>query len=309
MAVTAATLTGDFSGFLSPAMAGPIFDDAAKLSTVQRLVRQVPLGANGATVPVVTGTIDAGWVSEGGQKPADSTSLGLVTITPKKLATIAVVSAEVVRANPGNYMTLLQGQMSESFARAFDRAVLHDEGPTGTAGAGPFATFIDQTTNSVEVGTGTTIHNDFTAALALLIADGSRLTGWALAEALEVNLLNAQDTTNRPLYIDAVTDGLDESSIDSWLRRTQILGRPAYIGPNVATANGTSVVGYGGDWSKAAWGVVGGISFDVSTEATVTINGALTSLWEYNLVAIRAEAEYGFVVADVDSFVKLTNAV
>ena len=38
-----------------------------------------------------------------------------------------------------------------------------------------------------------------------------------------------------------------------------------------------------------------------STEATVTINGSLTSLWEKNLLAIRAEAEYGFVVNDVDA--------
>ena len=45
----------------------------------------------------------------------------------------------------------------------------------------------------------------------------------------------------------------------------------------------------------------------MSTEASVTINGSLTSLWEKNLVAIRAEAEYGFVVNDVDAFTKLTN--
>ena len=44
---------------------------------------------------------------------------------------------------------------------------------------------------------------------------------------------------------------------------------------------------------------------DVSTEATVTIGGALVSLYEQNLVAIRAEAEYGFALADKDAFVKI----
>jgi hypothetical protein len=73
------------------------------------------------------------------------------------------------------------------------------------------------------------------------------------------------------------------------------------------TPNTGGVVGYGGDWSQAAWGVVGGITYDVSTEATVTINGALTSLWEKNLVAIRAEAEYGWLVNDVDAFQPFTN--
>ena len=42
--------------------------------------------------------------------------------------------------------------------------------------------------------------------------------------------------------------------------------------------------------------------------ATVTINGSLTSLWENNLVAILAEAEFGWVVNDTDAFVRLTNA-
>jgi hypothetical protein len=46
----------------------------------------------------------------------------------------------------------------------------------------------------------------------------------------------------------------------------------------------------------------------VSTEAAVTINGALVSLFENNLVAILAEAEYGFLVNDPSSFVKFTNA-
>ena len=38
------------------------------------------------------------------------------------------------------------------------------------------------------------------------------------------------------------------------------------------------------------------------------INGALVSLWEKNLLAVRAEAEYGFLVNDVDAFVTYINA-
>jgi hypothetical protein len=47
----------------------------------------------------------------------------------------------------------------------------------------------------------------------------------------------------------------------------------------------------------------------VSTEAAVTINGSLVSLFERNLVAILAEAEYGFVVNDVEAFVAYEDAV
>jgi hypothetical protein len=62
--------------------------------------------------------------------------MALKTMDPKKLAAIAVVSAEVVRANPGGYMDVLRPQIAEAFAVAFDAAALH-----GTSS--PFSTNLD----------------------------------------------------------------------------------------------------------------------------------------------------------------------
>lgn len=305
MAITAATATTDFSGFLNPSQSAPIFEEAARRSVVQSLVRQVPLGGNGVEVPVVTGKLSAGWVSEAGQKPASESTMALKTISPKKIASIAVVSAEVVRANPGNYMNLLRPQMAEAFALAFDQAALHDAGPDGTATAGPFSTYIDQSTKAVEVGTGTTIHNDFVAALSLLVNDGKKLRGFAIDDIVEPLILDEVDSNNRPIY----TETISQDNTEGAAREGRLIGRTSYMNEGVATVDGTTVVGYAGDWSQAAWGVVGGISYKVSTEATVTINGSLVSLFENNLVAILGEAEYGFLCNDPESFVKLTNAV
>lgn len=310
MAITAASMTSDFSGFLSPEMAGPIFEEAAKASVVQRLTRQVPLGANGKSIPVVTGRMSAGWVAEGAQKPASEGALDIKTITPEKIAAIAVVSAEVVRANPGGYMTLVRSQIAEAFAMAFDLAALYDKGPSGTAGGGPFSTWIAQTTKAVELGTTTQanggVHADIVAGLSLLVNDGKKLTGFALDDIMEPTLLSAVDSTGRPIYVDTP---LDETTTAA--RPGRLLGRPSFMGEGIAeavpgTASTTYTVGFGGNWSQAVWGVVGGITYDVSTEATVTINGNLTSLFENNLVAIRAEAEYGWLVNDPESFVEYT---
>lgn len=312
MAITAATVTGDFNaGFMQPAVAAPIFERAARMSVVQRLAQQVPLGGNGVTVPVVTGKMSAGWVAEGGQKPASEGAVGIKTMSPEKLAAIAVVSAEVVRANPANYMTLLREQIAEAFAIAFDQAAFYDRGPDGTAGAGPFATFLAQTTKAVELGTTAQsaggIHGDFVDALQLLVDDGKRLNGWALDDRIEPMILGAVDTSGRPLYVDLPEDNTSPAVA----RPGRLLSRPSFMGEGVGeakpgTASTTYTLGFGGDWREAAWGVVGGISYDVSTQATVTINGVLTSLWENNLVAIRAEAEYGFLVNDPQAFVELT---
>lgn len=315
MAITAARTTGDFAGFLTPDRAGPIFDLAQRMSVVQQLARRVPLGANGVEIPVVTGKMSAGWVGEAGQKPASQGAVGLKTITPKKLAAIAVVSAEVVRANPAGYMDTLRPQIAEAFAIAFDNAALHDFGPDGTAGGGPFATWIDQTTKSVELGTTSQanggIHKDIVAGLTLLVNDGKRLTGFGWDDVAEPKFWGAVDTTGRPLYVDLPTD--DTSGTIA--RPGRLLNRPSYMGQGLSTPiiagtpNTGGIVGYGGDWTQAAWGAVGGISYRVSTEATVTINGVLTSLWENNLVAILGEAEYGWLVNDVAAFVKYADAI
>ena len=306
MAVTAATTLSGFSGFLNREQSQPIFERAAQMSVVQQLAREVPLGGNGRSIPVVTGRLTAGWVAEGVAKPASAGTMALKTMDPKKLAVISVVSAEVVRGNPGNYMNIIRDQVAEAFAIAFDRAALYDQGPDGTAGAGPFATFAAQTTKSVEIGTGTNIHQDFVAALALLVADGKRLTGWALDDVAEPLILGAADGNDRPLYIDLPTDATSAAVA----RPGRLLGRPSFMGEGVSNdiVGAGNIIGFGGDWTQAAWGVVGGISYDVSTEATVTVNGAYVSLWENNLVAVRAEAEYGWLVNDTAAFVELANA-
>ncbi len=298
MAITAATKTSDFSGFLDRDKSQAIFEKAAQLSVVQRSARQVPLGINGQSIPVVTGKVSAGWVAEGAQKPASKGSMALKTIDPKKLAAIAVVSAEVVRANPGGYMDLLRPQIAEAFATAFDAAALH-----GTSS--PFATNID-TGSSVQEFTGTTpaftaVYDDINAGLATLVNADKDPTGFVWDRRMEPVLNGAKDTAGRPLFLDATyTEGAGP------IRAGRMLGYDAYVGRGVYAATG-KIYGYLGDWSQAVWGSVGGISYKVSTEATVTINGALVSLFENNLVAILAEAEYGFLVNDPAAFVRYTN--
>lgn len=304
MAITAATVTGDFdSGFLPREIAQPIFERAARISVAQSLIRQVPLGASGVAIPVVTGRMSAGWVAETGVKPASRGQFGIKTITPKKLAAVAVVSAEVVRANPGGYMDIVRPQIAEAFAMAFDAAVFH-----GTST--PFDTYLDQTSKAVEVGAATAANGgvwaDLVAALDLLVTDDKRLTGWALDSVMEPSLLGSVDTAGRPIFVDIPL--ADTTEADNRARSGRLMSRPSFMADGIATTNKTTVVGYGGDFSQCAWGSVGGITYDVSTEATVTINGALTSLWERNLVAIRAEAEYGFLCNDVAAFVRLMNA-
>lgn len=298
MAQANATTAADFSGFLRPEIAQAYFAQTRKLSTVQQLAREIPLGINGQEIPVSTAKAAAAWVSEGAQKPTTESGLSLKSIKPHKIAAISVVSAEVVRANPGSYMEVLRDDIAEAFAVAFDAAVLH--GTSSPFGAG---NNVDATTKSIAIGTATAdkggVFGDIVGGLTLLVADGKKLNGFAFDRIAEPLLLGATDKNGRPLFVEtpladttaAVTPG-------------RLIGRPAFLGDNVFSGN---VVGYGGDWSQIVWGAVGGISYKVSTESTVTIGGSLVSLFENNLVAILAEAEYGCLVNDPGAFVKFTS--
>lgn len=301
MAVTKAVQTGDFSGFIRPELAEAYFEEVRKVSIAQTLARQVPLSANGVDVPIVTSKPTAGWVSEGGQKPTTNGGLGIKTMTPKKLAAIVPVSAEVVRSNPGGFMEILKQDIAEAFAKAFDAAALH-----GTDS--PFGS--DQnlaaTAKTVTLGTATAakggLFADINEGLNVLAKDRKRLTGFALDTVVEPMLNSSVDNNGRPIFTASPTTGTAESVVAGTL-----LGRPAVFAEGIAPATTTgSVVGFGGNWSKCIWGTVGGITFDVSTEAAVTIGGKLVSLFENNLVAVRAEAEFGWLLADKESFVKYT---
>lgn len=316
MAITAPINTSDFTGFLTPAESAPIFNDAQRQSAFQQLFRRVPLGINGQKIPVVTSKPTARWTGEGQEKHKTNMGLGLLEIEPKKLTAICVLSSEVVRANPGNISGEIRTGLAGAFATAFDYAVGYNKGGDGT-GTGPFDNWVAETTKSVEIGTTTKanggVHGDLVAAMSLLVNDQKKLTGYALDDSFEPILWGATDNNGRPLYTELPTDDVAQGLA----RPGRLLNRPSFMGEGVGAdydPDGAGaglarpVLGFAGDFTKGAWGAVGGISFRVSTEATVTINGELVSLFENNLVAVLAEAEYGFVMADTEAYVRLENA-
>jgi len=300
MAITAARKLADFNGFIKPELAGPIFDEAAKGSAAMSLIRKVPLGASGQAFPVVTSRPTANWTAEGTKKHTTEAGLGLVKMKPEKLTAIAVASQEVIRANPGGYSETLQALLAEAFARAFDLAVFHNKGGDGT-GTSPFETTLAATTKTLTLGAtaGANTYDDIVKAMALNLqgTPKKKVNGFAFDTGFEIDLLTTKDTTGKPLFAEAAYTGAVPA-----LRSGSVRGRATYMHENGGEGK---TGGFAGDWTKAAWGTVGGIPMDISPEATVTINGELVSLYENNLVAVRAEAEYGFTVADKDAFVKI----
>jgi HK97 family phage major capsid protein len=313
---TAIAYTNDaaFAGYLDPVEAGPLYDQAAKTSLVQALARRIPMGPTGMKFKDWSATIDAAWVGEGQRKPVNKGQFqdSSTVVTPAKLAVIFAESAEVVRANPRNYLNVMRNKVAEKFAQKFDDAVLRG---TNT----PFGAYVNQTTKAVTLNPAAAgfptaaqggMYTQLNNVLKLLVNDtdaqGNRykLRSWLLDEVLEPTFNGAIGTDGRPIFV----DGALPLEVNNVTRSGRILGRPALMTEDIATGTGDAeILGYAGDWSKVLWGPVGGISYDVSDQATLVIGEEIVPLWQHNLVAVRCEAEYGVLVQDPEAFVRLTN--
>lgn len=275
-----------------------IFEDAREDSVVQRLARRVPLTEAGKAIPYISGTPAASWVSEGGRKPVSDATVGTLTMDPEKLAVIVPFSIEYLRTDNVDLLDELRPAIAEAFAAAFDAAALH-----GTST--PFTAFLGQTTNTQELGAGASHYVDLVNAMGQVVNDGYRVTGWAYSDQAEIALLGDVDSEGRPI----LTTVGDADFANRLVGRPAVRGEAVHRIDTVPTPDVQTML-FGGDWSKAAWGAVGEIEYDISDQATLTLTDASTlNLWQDNLVALRAEAWYGWSVRDVQAFVEVVDTL
>lgn len=297
MAEQAITLPANGSSLLPREISEMIFEDAREQSVVQQAARRVPLPYAGVAIPYMTGKPVASWVTEGGRKPVSDATVGTKTIDPKKLAVIVPFSIEYLRSDTVNLIDTLRPDIAEAFGEAFDSAAI--------AGVStPFANWILETTNSVTLGTGASVYVDLVNAAKAVAEDGYSLNAWLLGEVAQWTFAGEVDSEGRPIL---TTIAGAEGGVN-------LLNRPTYIGSEVdrsdAGDGNDTLHAIGGDFTKAAWGAVGEIEYDVSDQATLTLTDAsVLNLWQDNLVALRAEAWYGFALRDVEAFVEVITAV
>ena len=277
-----------------------VFEKAAKESVMMQVARKIDLPGNGVSIPVVTGKPSAGWVAEAGRKPVSDATVGVKTIDPKKLAVIVPFSKEYLRDENIDLFEMIRPMIAEAFALAFDAATIK-----GTST--PFSNHIYQTTNAVELGTTAQIdggyYGDFVSALAAVADETNkdyRITDWVVDQRAEPLLLSATDNTGRPLMNN---DLLNNGAVG------RILGRPIYYTSQAYNATG-AIQGFGFDASQFVYGVASDIVYDISDQASIVLADGETrlDLWQNNLVALLAEAEFGWLGNDVQAAVKLTNA-
>ncbi|MFE9497269.1 phage major capsid protein [Streptomyces collinus] len=273
-----------------------IWGKTQEASAIMRLARKIDLPGSGVTVHQITGEAAADWVGETNEKPVSTATIGNKAMTPYKLAVIETFSNEF-RRDAGALYDELARRLPNALGKKFDETVFH-------ATSGPGSNFGLLEAAPVLTVDGTNTYADLVAVDTAIATAGGELNGWVFAPKGKATLLNASDTTNRPLFLGNLQT---EGSVGSVFGSPVLFSRHAYKAD--AAGDDGEVIGFAGDWSSAIYGTVNGIEVAMSDQATVNIAGTQTNLWQRNMFALRVEVEIGFQVHDINQFVKITSGV
>jgi HK97 family phage major capsid protein len=300
------------SNFLPADVSAEIHAKLLDASVIQQLARQISVPGSGLTIPVISGEPTADWVAESDEKPVSRHTLNKLSLTPKKLAVIEPFSDEFRRDLPGLYAELVR-RLPASLGKAFDLAAiagnrnqigsLYDEGEAAATNA------------DLQTLDATDTYGDILAAITKVANNGYDANGIAVSPAGEALLKGAVSTTGSPLVM---PNAMGSRGVGS------VFGRPVFRSRQVALAAvdadvdadgsgaGTTefdtLYGIVGQWDQAIWGTVEGVKISFSDQATINDGGTSLNLWQRNMVAVRAEIEIGYVVADPKAYVFLTDA-
>lgn len=242
-------------------------------------LRRVPFNIS---MPRQTSGGAAYWVGEGAPKPLTSLAFDQVTLRWTKLATIAVISEELARFSQPSAETILRDQLAQAVIQQMDADFVNPAN-AGTANVKPASITNGVTAVVSSGGDEASVNNDIQAIFAPFIAAN-------LAPTNAVWIMSATNALGLSLMKNA-------------------LGQRAF--PDVNMAGGT-FYGMPVVVSEAVGNIVilanaqdilladdGQVSIDASREASLQMDSApdnpatattvMVSLWQNNLLAIRAE--------------------
>ena len=273
-------------------LSNEIMQKTQEQSAVMQLARQIALPGRGLTIPVIAGDPTAAWVDETDAKPVSTPTLSQKVMSAYKLAVIVPFSMEFRRDAAALYDALVQ-RLPGALAAKFDNTVFF-----GSAPGSNFDTFASCTAQNIG---STNTYAGLVAADGDIAAHSGIMNGIVLSPAGKSTLLGALDGDSRPLFINSVAEG----AVPMVLGARAVLCKAAYKAGASGSPATPNKVGVAGDWTQAVYGTVEGVRITYSEDAALTINSTLTSLFEHNMFAVRAEIEVGFR-ADTSCFNLLT---
>ena len=271
-------------------------------SAVAALSNSIPMKfGSGASMTFDIG--EAEYVAQGGDKGASTIVPTTVTTDPFKFHKTVRWNEEVQWADEDHQLGVIRQVLDliqPALSRALDFGVFHGINPTGGAAVAAMDQTLNDTTNSVEYVAADKPFVSLDAADALVLADSYIPSDLALDPAYAAKFSAYRNaTTEQKLYPDfrLSTEVSDLENHRASVSRT--------VGAVGVAAVDTDILGFVGDFGAIRWGIQRAIGLEVIKYGDPDGGGDLK---RKNQVAFRAEVVYGWGIADLNAFTKVTDA-
>lgn len=242
-------------------------------------MRQVPFNVS---VPTQTTGGTYGWVGQNKPKPVTKADFSTVSVPFAKAAGIIVLSEELVKLSTPSAEALVREEMIAGMAQFLDTQ-FNDPAVTAVANVNPAAITVGASTAAASGATAAAAKADLAASVAVFTDAGVPLEGsvWLMNDSNAFGLSVSLNALGQPLFPGMTAQG------------GTLFGMPVIVSNNVSTRvilmHAPSIL----------FADEGGVRIDVSREASVQMDSAPTdtvdastvylSLWQRNLVGLRAE--------------------
>lgn len=251
---------------------------------------------------------EAEYVAEGAQKGQSTITPTVKPVKPFKFHKTLRFNEEVMWADEDRQLEVVEeilDLVQPALSRALDFGVFHEINPTGGAVVAAMNGGLTDTTNTVEaVLTGVNKVKPYAvldAADKLVLADGFIPRDVALDPSFAAEFSSLRGAQSEQKLYPNFQLSTEVSELDG--HRASVSNTVRALG---VAAVATNVIGFVGDFSAIRWGVQKSIGLKVIEYGDPDGAG---DLQRNNQVAFRAEVVYGWGIADLNAFAKITDAV
>lgn len=252
-------------------------------SVIGKLATRKPIKLGVEKLPIYGGGIELDVVGETDESGTSDISLSHKEISPIEVSTIVPVSRDFARRNPSGVFELIEEDLRNAVARAYDSIFLAGKTVRGNAVLGQ--TNINQTLNQIEV-VGGDYNTAIRAAIKAVGGADYDVTGMGYDSKLAIDLAEV---------VNQVQVGLPNLAAGS----LTIAGYPAHASRNIGKAGLDLVVG---DFNLLHAGYAEDLEVSVSDQATISYKGEQYNLWQRRMVGLQVTAKIGGVVIDPSGF-------
>jgi HK97 family phage major capsid protein/HK97 family phage prohead protease len=270
-------------------------------------LRRVPFKVR---IPRMTGASTVNWVGEGRAKPLSSLAFDTITMDFAKIAGIVPLTEESIRLSTPNIETIVRDELAGAITAFMDSQFID---PSKAANDVSPASITNGAFTITPSGTtAAALRSDIARLMATFLQSNQGLATavWIMTQTIAMRLSMLVNTLGQPEFPSVNASG------------GTFAGLPVITSENIPSSSGSPDQGWPIILAKADEILLaddGQVTIDASREASLQMESApdspptgstvLTSLWQHNMVGIKAERFINWRLRRNNAVVYISNAI